>query len=226
MADVFNMTDTWNAGGTTFTAIKMNVTDTASAAASLLLDMQVGGASKLSVSKGGSLVLTGGTITAAAPIFDATRTWNNAGVTFTAMRLNVTDTASGGSSLLMDLQVGGSSVFSVHKSGGITLASSAAVVFTNRVGIVASAFGVMVIRDSAGTSFERLCFGGTTSSFPAMKRSTTLLQARLADDSDFAPLQGRLRSHANATAETPSATHTLRIFDAAGTEYKVLAVAA
>jgi len=69
-------------------------------------------------------------------------------------------------------------------------------------------------------------FGGTSSSFPALKRSATILQARLADDSDFAPLQGRLRVHANAAAETPSATHTLRAFDAAGTEYKLLAVAA
>ena len=41
------MTDTWNDGATTFNAIKMNVTDTASASGSLLFDLQVGGASKL-----------------------------------------------------------------------------------------------------------------------------------------------------------------------------------
>ena len=35
-----NMTVTWNSGGTTFAAVKMNVTDTASAAASLLLQFQ------------------------------------------------------------------------------------------------------------------------------------------------------------------------------------------
>lgn len=58
MADINNMVDAWNAGATTFTAIKMNVTDTASAAASLLLDLQVGGASKFKVSKGG-VVLVG-----------------------------------------------------------------------------------------------------------------------------------------------------------------------
>jgi len=53
MANIYDMTDTWNAGGTTFTAIKMNVTDTASAALSLLMDLQVGGATKFSVSKSG-----------------------------------------------------------------------------------------------------------------------------------------------------------------------------
>jgi trimeric autotransporter adhesin len=51
--NIFDLTDTWNAGGTTFTAIKMNVTDTASAAASLLIDLQVGGVSQFRVSKGG-----------------------------------------------------------------------------------------------------------------------------------------------------------------------------
>lgn len=53
MANIYDMADTWNAAGTTFAAIKMNVTDTASAAASLLLDLQVGGASKFSVRKDG-----------------------------------------------------------------------------------------------------------------------------------------------------------------------------
>lgn len=95
-----------------------------------------------------------------------------------------------------------------------------------RAGLRSTADGVWLMFNNAETDFGRLQFGGTTSSFPALKRSATVLQARLADDSDFAPLQGRLRSNANATAETPTATHTLRLFDAAGTEYKVLAVAA
>lgn len=43
MADIFNMADTWNAGGTKFTSIKMNVTNTASAAASLLMDLRLVG---------------------------------------------------------------------------------------------------------------------------------------------------------------------------------------
>lgn len=42
--------------------------------------------------------------------------------------------------------------------------------------------------NNAGTSFGLLRFGGTTSSFPAWKRSTTTLAARLADDSADAPV--------------------------------------
>jgi hypothetical protein len=53
--NIFDLVDTWNAGATTFTAIKMNVTDTASAAGSLLMDLQVGGVSQFRVSKGGRL---------------------------------------------------------------------------------------------------------------------------------------------------------------------------
>ena len=53
MADIFNLADTWNDGATTFNAIKMNVTDTASAAGSSLMDLQVGGVSLFRVSKEG-----------------------------------------------------------------------------------------------------------------------------------------------------------------------------
>jgi hypothetical protein len=55
-----SLTDTWNAGGTTFRAIKMNVTDTASASGSLLMDLQVGGNSKANISKAGLLTLASG----------------------------------------------------------------------------------------------------------------------------------------------------------------------
>jgi hypothetical protein len=53
MAFIYDLSDTWNAGGTTFTAIKMNVTDTASAAASRLIDLQVGGTTQFGVNKTG-----------------------------------------------------------------------------------------------------------------------------------------------------------------------------
>lgn len=56
MSNIYNMTDTWNNGAVAFTAIQMNVTDTASLATSLLMDLQVGGASKFSVDKTGIIV--------------------------------------------------------------------------------------------------------------------------------------------------------------------------
>jgi hypothetical protein len=49
-------------------------------------------------------------------VLDLSQTWNTTG-TPTAIRLNVTDTTSNANSLLMDLQVGGSSRFRVEKAG-------------------------------------------------------------------------------------------------------------
>jgi hypothetical protein len=57
---LYALSDTWNSGATTFTAIGMDVTDTASAAASLLIDLKVNGASRMNVRKDG--LMTVGTL--------------------------------------------------------------------------------------------------------------------------------------------------------------------
>lgn len=59
-----------------------------------------------------------GTLTASTPL-SLTQVWNNAGVTFNGWLVNVTDAASGATSTLADLQVGGTSQFSVRKDGAI-----------------------------------------------------------------------------------------------------------
>lgn len=341
---VFVFSPRWSNGATTYTGFKVNATDDASASASLLADMQVGGVSKWKVDKTGrvtatgGLTLTGGTIIAADPVLNITRTWNNGAVTFTGILANFTDTASASGSLLMDLQAGGVSKFGVKKDGTATLGGDlslggdvflkrdAADTLALRNGVNAQSFrvaegfvdasnysyirlrydsgnnrfelgtvnlgsystkrslamdqnvvfatdntydigavganrprnlylsqtlfigstylnstslgfasggtisstsdGIFVLRDAALTSFNRLQFGGTNASFPSIKRSTTILQARLADDSSFATFQGKHQTEANAVAETPTATHTLTMWDASGTAYKVLAVAA
>ena len=59
--------------------------------------------------------------------------------------------------------------------------------FAGRSKIFSPADGKILLQDDAETGFTSLQFGGTTSSFPALKRSGTTLEARLADDSAFAP---------------------------------------
>ena len=54
-APAFEGTQTWNNGAVTFTGLKFNVTDTASASGSLLMDLQVGGVSQLKASKDGEV---------------------------------------------------------------------------------------------------------------------------------------------------------------------------
>lgn len=56
---IHNLTDTWNDAGVTFNAILMNVTDGSSAAASKLINLQVGGAEQFTVDKSGDLVAAG-----------------------------------------------------------------------------------------------------------------------------------------------------------------------
>ena len=59
MAFIYDLSDIWNNAGTSFNGIKLNATDTASAAGSKLLDLQINGASKLAVGKTGALTATG-----------------------------------------------------------------------------------------------------------------------------------------------------------------------
>lgn len=54
------MTDLWNSAGTDYTAIKMDVTNSASGAASKLIDLLVGGVSMFNVTKAGALVAAAG----------------------------------------------------------------------------------------------------------------------------------------------------------------------
>jgi hypothetical protein len=61
-----------------------------------------------------------GTLTTDVKVLDLSATWNDAGVTFTGLKFNVTDTASNAASLLLDLQVGGTSKIKSDKTGLFT----------------------------------------------------------------------------------------------------------
>ena len=68
----------------------------------------------------GETTITQGTLTTDVNVLDATSTWNNSAVTFTGVKLNVTNTASNTASDLIDLQVGGVTRFDVKASTGDT----------------------------------------------------------------------------------------------------------
>lgn len=74
---------------------------------------------------GASLTLGGETVTASKPVLNLSQTWNGAGVTMTGARVNVTDTASAAASMLLDLQVGGTSRVKVRKDGSLLLSNAA-----------------------------------------------------------------------------------------------------
>lgn len=68
-----------------------------------------------------TLVANNGTLTASAPVLDLAQTWNNAAVTFTGLRFNVTNTVSNSASTLIDLQVGGVSRMRMTRGGTLHL---------------------------------------------------------------------------------------------------------
>ena len=92
-----------------------------------------------------SLTLSGATVTASAPVFDLSQTWNNAAVTFTGLKFNATDTASASGSLLMDVQKDGTSVFSVRKDNKIGPTGLSFIQFSNSQQIFLSSNATTVI---------------------------------------------------------------------------------
>lgn len=149
-----------------------------------------------------SATLTGGTVTTSNPLLDMTQTWNDGGVTFTSLKLNVTDTASGASSLLLDLQVGGSSKFSVDKDGAATIAGKlnerALIVgtTTNTLGISVQNFGSEKIQLNG---YHIIASSGLSISWG---NSTTQASAGTIDLSLFRDAAGVLAQRRSTNAQT------------------------
>lgn len=162
-----DMSGVWNTSGSP-TLLKYNVTNTASGSNSLLLDIQTTGSSRFRVDSSGSAVaagsLTAGDSTSnvtliygdaysvsgalAVPMVDMSGIWNTTGEP-TLVKYNVTNTASGTNSLLLDLQVGGSSRFRVDKDGDVFAASS---IFGAAVSVGSAVFPTATITNLTATN--------------------------------------------------------------------------
>jgi len=69
----------------------------------------------------GALNINSGTLVASDPSLDVTQTWNNAGVVFEAIKLNITNTAAASTSALFEGVVDSISRFNVRKNSTLTL---------------------------------------------------------------------------------------------------------
>lgn len=115
---------------------------------------------------------------------------------------------------ILDLMANGTSRFRVDSTGAGTFGGGVAtsavqistaggtLVWNSRGRLNPTADGVLALQDAATTSFGRLQFGGTTSSFPSLKRSTTELVFRLADDSADSAFTASSASFSNLAAST------------------------
>jgi len=279
---------TWNATANTFTAFKINATDTASNSNSLLMDLQVGGSSKFKVSKAGIVTASddgylaggrawfsqygaflksdaiiswgnatssyssadtilardaagilaqrNGTNAQALRVYDTytdasnyervvlSATENNLGFVgyeaagtgsnrnfavrgaqvllqtgssnnrwivdgsghFTAATDNTYDIGANGANRPRNVYVGtnvtvGDTVTAANFFAGAT----GTFIFNGRSRILSPSDGVLGLYNNGSTDFNRLQFGGTTSSFPALKRNSAEIDVRLADDSGY-----------------------------------------
>ena len=176
---------------------------------------------------------TGGSTTTTKPylLIEPTGTTSTAWSTLgTGIGVNA---ATGFTGKLADFQVNGASVVSIDNGGSGARVFIGGTIISNTITangnvIVASGAnsfswggsgfmrapgdGVFKFTNNAETGFDRLQFGGTTSSFPALKRSTTSLKIRLADDSGDGSLTtggfstGYVAKTANYTATTTDHT--------------------
>ena len=80
----------------------------------------VTGDSAITTDANNVLSIVGSTVTANDPVLSLAQTWNKGSVTFTALNLTVTNTASAAASLLMALTASSTSEFTVDESGDVT----------------------------------------------------------------------------------------------------------
>jgi hypothetical protein len=318
--NIFDMTDTWNNGATNFTAIKMAVTDTASASGSLLVDLQVGGSSQFNGTKAGRWRISaelsgtgfeaystgaksvstdvsgraiqigsnlGGGIGGIGVAANYSIIWSSVtggaadiniagngdlfltrdaadtlaqrnGVNAQALRLyntftdasnyergkiewasNVlrigTEKAGTGTARALELQTDGATRLTIGTTGGLTTSSNIFVsgdvrvdaakyfYWTGRSLISSPADSQVLLQNQAGTDFNRLQFGGMTSSFPSLKRNSTALETKLADDSAYAPHAMQYLDVTDGVTAPAAATGRARIYvDTADGDLKVI----
>jgi hypothetical protein len=100
-----------------------------------------------------TLTANNGTLTgASAPVLDLAQTWNNAAVTFTGLRFNVTNTASAAASKPFDFQIGGTSVLETNAVGLTVARRLGASTFANAFEVRRESSLIFSVRDDGAIS--------------------------------------------------------------------------
>jgi hypothetical protein len=108
-----------------------------------------------------STTITSGTITASAPL-QVTQTWNSGGTTFTAARVNVTDTASNAASLLFDLQKATVSQWKLDKSGNERLIGTGSFGWTGSIVASTTGANTLLLTNNAAAQTLNIVVAGVT----------------------------------------------------------------
>jgi hypothetical protein len=103
-----------------------------------------------------TLTANNGTLTASAPVLDLSQTWNNAAVTFTGLKIAITNTAAGISSNIIQVDAGASgttSTFFVRRDGAVTTLNSINVAGGGTMGGPALTMATTQFRGGSNCSF-------------------------------------------------------------------------
>jgi len=111
--------------------------------------------------------------------------------------------SGGGTARDIEFQHGGTTRFSLIGNTIRLATTNVALHWANATMMRCFSNGNLTLTTSNQLDFGLLQFGGTTSSFPALKRNSTTLEVRLANDSAFAPLScAALTLNGNLDAST------------------------
>jgi hypothetical protein len=97
---------------------------------------------------------------AGGAVADLVAVWNNVATTFSAIKMDVTDTASAAGSFLLNLLVGGAARFQVTKAGAVTAASSIrSTSASGGVGYATGAGGAetQLTSKATGVTLDKIC---------------------------------------------------------------------
>lgn len=109
---------------------------------------------------------------------------------------NTYDIGAGGATRPRNIYAGGTATF----GSSVQTGNGGEFYWASRSTIGSPSDGVIVLRNNADTDFSRLQFGGTTASFPSIKRNAAGIDFRLADDSAAASITAQVVTATNGFA--------------------------
>jgi hypothetical protein len=107
----------------------------------------------------------------------------------------------------------------ITAGGGLNLGSASNLTFSTRSVIRSPGDSVVTLLNNAGTDFNRLQFGGTTSSFPGLYRTGTQLQAVLADNTAYTSFRASVFVANNGSRFTDSGDGIALLYNGASTDF-------
>ena len=122
--NIYDLADTWTVLATHYDAFKFNVTDTASNNTSTFLNFLLDSNQKFKVGKRGDIYAN--LVLSSAEDYKALQldvVWNTTANT-AGFVINVTNTASGANTKVLDAKVGGASMLSLNANGQLTVAEN------------------------------------------------------------------------------------------------------